>query len=243
MLIFCRSVGGAINDFGFEMPGGELPRPQYVVFADTGSEMPHTYATVERIKDMCIEGSLPFETVRYETPLHEKYLKDNSVPLVGIRSCTSRWKIDPIKRFMRSIVGNGRGKVIANVWLGISTDERRRATPSKNKWTARCYPLLELNMSRNDCNHYLGKNGFGEVKKSGCFMCPYQSAKQWAKLKKNHPELFDVSLEMEKRAIEVRGFRGGLWHSDRSIQAFNSSHTLVDFGLEMKCDPGGSCFL
>lgn len=225
---------------------GELERPDYVVFADTGSEMPHTYEVVEIMKERCKEAGLEFVTVKAKKPLDEAYFAKGGLPVIGIRSCTSKWKIEPINRFMRSIVGMGRRKILAISWIGITTEERRRATPSTNQWTSRRYPLLEKHMSRDDCIYYCEKRGI-TVKKSGCFLCPYQHAQQWAKLKREHPDLFARSLELEKKA-RAKGFKGGLWGSSRSIEAFNHTHTLDDFGFEIqvdseKCAVEGSCFL
>ncbi len=227
---------------------GELERPDYVVFADTGSEMPHTYELVEIMKKKCEEAELEFVTVQAEKPLHEKYLERGTLPVIGIRSCTSQWKIEPIKRFMRSIVGMGRRKILATSWIGITTDERKRASPSSDQWSTRRYPLLEKMMSRDDCIYYCEQKLGIQVKKSGCFLCPYQSPQQWGVLKREHPDLFDLSLELEKKAKSQSGFKGGLWGSSRSIEAFNHTHSLEDFGFEIqvnseKCAVGGSCFL
>lgn len=226
---------------------GKIEAPDYVVFADTGSEMPHTYSLIEIMKKKCEDAGIEFVTVAHHTPLHEQYLEREGLPVVGIRSCTSTWKIEPINRFMREKVGMGRGKVLACSWIGITTDERKRATPSNNQWTSRRYPLLDLHMSRDDCIHYCKEELGFVVRKSGCFLCPYQHSSQWNKLKLENPELFDLALEMERRA-KSRGFSGGLWGSRRSIEAFNHTHTLSDFGFEIevdaeKCAVEGSCFL
>ena len=226
---------------------GEIERPDYVVFADTGSEMPHTYRIVEEMKRRCEEANLPFVTVAHDQPLHEAYYDKGGLPVIGIRSCTSKWKIEPINRFMRSIVGMGRGKVLAEVWIGITTEERKRATPSTNQWTTRRYPLLELEMSRDDCIYYTRKRMKMKVEKSGCFLCPYQHAQQWNRLKATEPELFAKALMIEQKA-RSQGFKGGLWGSSRSIVAFDHNATLEDYGFSItieheKCAVEGSCFL
>ena len=249
MVLDFLSYGGGVQSTAMILLAieGKLERPDYVVFADTGSEMPHTYELVDHVEELCRNADLEFVRVAAEQPLHERYLERGGLPVVGIRSCTSTWKIEPINRFMRSIVGMGRRRVLANTWIGITTDERRRATPSNNQWTARRYPLLELHMSRDDCLHYLKLQGIN-ARKSGCFLCPYQHAQQWARLKKDHPELFDIALEMEKKAKATKGFKGGLWGSSRSIEAFNFDKTLEDFGFDIQvqgeiCATEGSCFL
>ena len=102
-------------------------------------------------------------------------------------------------------------------------------------------------MSREDCIQYLKKKGI-DAKKSGCFLCPYQHAQQWARLKRQHPDLFAIALEMERKAKATKGFKGGLWGSSRSIEAFNFDKTLEDFGFDLQtesetCAVEGSCFL
>ena len=66
----------------------------------------------------------------------------------------------------------------------------------------------------------------------------------------NHDVLegFNKALEMEQKAKQDRDFKGGLWGSARSIEAFNHTHTLEDFGFDIKtdaekCAVDGSCFL
>lgn len=249
MVLEVLSYGGGVQSTAMIelVLDGELSRPDFVVFADTGSEMPHTYELVEIMKEKCDKADLPFVTVKADKPLHESYIEKSGLPVVGIRSCTNKWKIEPINRFMRSKVGMGRRKILATTWIGITTDERKRARPSENQWTSRRYPLLEKDMSRSDCEYYLEKKGI-VAKKSGCFLCPYQHAQQWAKLKREHPDLFQIALEMEQKAKQDRDFKGGLWGSARSIEAFNHTHTLEDFGFDIKtdaekCAVDGSCFL
>lgn len=243
------SYGGGVQSTAMILKclDGSLERPDYIVFANTGSEMPYTYDVVQEVKQLVEAEGIPWVEVEHHTPLHEAYLESNGLPVIGVRSCTSKWKIEPINRFMRSIVGMGRRRILAQVWIGISTDESKRATPSTNQWVERRYPLLDLNMSRDDCSHFLKSHGM-EVKKSGCFLCPYQSAHQWSKLRREYPDLFAVALAMETNAKEIRGFRGGLWGSRRSIIAFDSDVTLEDFGFDLevqaeKCSTQGSCFL
>jgi len=244
------SLGGGVQSTALLLKclNGEYPMPDHVVFSDTGSEMPETYAVVKKLQDMC-EGKVPFEWLKdgnKETwKLHEYYLSRGTLPVIGIRSCTSKFKIDPIKRFQRTIVGMGRGKILVESWLGISTDERRRATQPEAKWTRNKYPLLEMNMSRDACKRYNEEHFNMKVDKSGCFCCPYQHARQWTELNFKYPELFQISVAMEAEAKLKSAFRGGLYYSKESILQFQHSHTLLDFGMEIenKCDPSGGCFL
>lgn len=62
----------------------------------------------------------------------------------------------------------------------------------------RRYPLIEAEMSRQDCKDIIGRHGLPEPIKSGCFFCPYQSRRQWQQLRRQHPDLYCKALTLEK---------------------------------------------
>ena len=245
------SLGGGTQSTAMILmiQAGLLEKPDLVIFADTGAEMPYTIDMIARCKEIVLEQGIDWATVRSpKGDLHEVYHASSGLPLIGFRTCTTEWKIRPIYRKIREYVGMGRGKVLAASWLGITTDESHRARESEHLWIERKYPLIDLGYSRQDCVKYCEDLGF-QVEKSGCFMCPYQRKAQWEILARDHPELFDFALDMERRA-KANGFTGGLYRSNDSIERFNHSHTLADFGMtleksdhQLDCDPGGSCFL
>ena len=236
----------------------KIPKPDVVVFADTGSEMESTYKTVKQIKKLCEENNIKFETVYSNfqkgkvigrAKLHEWYLEYQRLPMVGNPRCTFQFKIYPVRRYLKTLVDKKQPKPWASQSLGITTDEIRRMRESELKWVANDFPLIDLNMSRQDCINYIEKNyPYLTVSKSGCFMCPYQSAKSWIRLKVEYPSLFDYARDMEI-AAKNNGVKRGLWGA-RSIEAFDHNVRLSDFGFEMgqplyddaSCDSGG-CFL
>ena len=82
-------------------------------------------------------------------------------------------------------MGNKRGKLLAECWLGITTDEERRRTKSNVKWCGITFPLLDnFRVSRQDCLDRLNQAGL-EVNKSGCFHCPYAGTTFYNDLKIN----------------------------------------------------------
>lgn len=184
---------------------GSIPKPDLVVFADTGSETEQTYRHVEEwAKPFCIQHDIPFEVVTsYHGKLHEYYRQQENIPMIGFAKCTADFKIRPIRRRMREIVGKGNGKVLVKIWIGITVDEHRRRHPSDVQWVQNCYPLLDVHpMTRLDCISYLAQNGV-DVGKSGCWLCPYAGKKHFKKLKAEHPDLFRYAMEMED-ATEAR---------------------------------------
>ena len=247
------SYGGGVQSTAMILMSldGVLDRPDMVVFSDTGSEMPSTYNTVDRIEEICNSQDLDFYRVKADTPsikkpLHEWYLERGTLPMVGVRWCTDKFKVQPIRKFVQGFVDKSKPKPWMNAWLGITSDEARRATgESYVKYQVISYPILEY--SRTDCEKYIQENYPElEVSKSGCFCCPYSHKTAWMNLRKNHKDLFDKCLEMEDKARKG-GVKRGLW-GEKSIQAFNYTHTLVDFGVEIEeaersCDPAGSCFI
>jgi 3'-phosphoadenosine 5'-phosphosulfate sulfotransferase (PAPS reductase)/FAD synthetase len=255
------SYGGGVQSTAIILMAidGEIPRPDIVVFADTGSELPSTYSTVGAIHALCDQHGIPFEIVRSnfgestDLPgahdLHEWYLHYARLPMVGQPRCTFNFKIYPVRRFVKTLVDQSQPKPWVSQWLGITTDEAHRARESEVQWSESLYPLIDADLSREDCAAYISKHYPElEVSKSGCFCCPYQSAKKWIKLKVEHPDLFDISRSMEIAAAK-NGVKRGLWGA-RSIIAFDHDTRLTDFGFEIgqplyedfECDSGG-CFL
>ena len=223
---------------------GTLPRPDVVIFADTGSELPETIEHIEQVAKPYIENvlKLPFIIARsHRAPLHGDYMRLKAIPIVGVRSCTGNFKIDPQRREIRKIVGNGRGKLLAQCWLGITTDEARRKPAEKDPreplWIEKTYPLLDLiPTSRDECIALNEKHGWN-VAKSGCFCCPYQGTKTWQELKRDHPDLFAIALEMERIKQENKPGRMGL-HQDKPLS------TIEDIVLDASmCDSGAGCFI
>jgi len=229
---------------------GKLPKYDYVIFADTGSEQDHTLDTVSWIQED-LEDSMDtdFITVRKEgLPLYQQYMEDGRVPKVSDPRCTDKWKIRPIQKFIRSVVDEHLPKPWAEMHLGITCDEAHRQRESHVQYLENKFPLIELGWTRNHCKAYLSTEYPQlNVKKSGCWHCHYQPKSEWAKLRRNDPEKFAIALEMEQRA-KANGVRMyGLW-GGKTIEGFDNTHTLEDFGFDLgpgdfDCKTEGSCFL
>ena len=226
-------------------------KADFAIFADTGSETPSTYATIAALKARCEAAGLLFYTVASEHgKLDEYYLERAKLPMVGVVWCTTKFKIAPIRKQVRAHLaehGLDQGpKPWAITYIGITCDERQRMHPSDVLWSVNEFPLVDMDMTREDCKQFLLSNHPDlAVSKSGCFCCPYSGPKSWAKLRREHPELFAKALLMEQTA-QADGVGRGLW-GERSILAFDSDVTLADFGIgisldDSTCDSGG-CFI
>lgn len=227
---------------------GKLPKPDIILFADTGSEDQKTLDHVENVARPFVEDVLgiQFEVVRsHRGSLHEDYMRLGRIPVIGARSCTGNFKILPQRRRVREIVGNKRGILLAQFWLGITTDEDRRRAESDVQWAGLKYPLLDdFPVSRSDCIAINEKYGW-DVVKSGCVICPYQGARTWRKIRDEQPEWFAIALEMERLAQERckeegRTLRTGLC---REWPISDLDNLPAKYDDDSSCDSDAGCFI
>lgn len=194
---------------------GKIAKPDFAVFADTQSEPKEVYDWLEKMKAWSeipvligTNGNLMEDTNRHRqgfttVPL---FTKDKGM---GMRQCTKVFKIDVVAKTLRYGLGykpRQRTRHQVTVMIGISTDEAQRMKPSRTKWITNVWPLIDLNLSRNDCVKIVEDSGLGTPPRSACIMCPYKRNDEWLHLKKNYPE------EFEKAAIwdeKMRGLKPG----------------------------------
>lgn len=90
-----------------------------------------------------------------------------------------------------------RGRV-AEQWIGFSTDEIHRVNDrQENLYTTKRYPLLDLGMSRKDCERWLRASGWGHTAKSACIGCPFHGNAQWRDLRDNHPDEWADAVDLD----------------------------------------------
>lgn len=162
----------------------------------------------------------------------------------GNRKCTARYKIEVVARELRKRGATREAPAV--VGIGISTDEIDRArtgVPKQQPWTTRVNPLLDLGLSRRDCERIVFDAGLPIPPKSSCYFCPFQGAAQWRDLRNNHPDLFARAEAMEDRINETRARLGrdriGLADPDRRLDDAIDDQLTLD-GID-GCNTG-SCF-
>ena len=167
------SLGGGVQSSVMALMAGEsLPPtgsggafnrvPDCAIFADTRWEPPSVYEHIE-----WLAGQLPFPVYVVDNgrSLREDvkaltnhsgsrryvdipvYLKgsDGEGDGIGRRQCTTNYKVRPIRRRIRELLGlRPRQRVPATttveLWLGISTDETIRMKDSRDRWMTNRYP-------------------------------------------------------------------------------------------------------
>jgi hypothetical protein len=129
------------------------------------------------------------------------------------RQCTSDYKIVPIRRKVRQLLGiAGRRSPktpVAEQWIGISLDEAIRMKPSFEDWQINRWPLIEKRMTRQECLRWLERHGYPLPPKSACIGCPFHSDRYWRRMRDSDPEAWADAVDVD-RAIRagIRGIRG-----------------------------------
>lgn len=214
---------------------GEIgPMPDLCIFADTDAEPAAVY---EQVRWLSSGNVLPFPVRTVSAGSLKGELdaacagdaRADGRPPFFVRSpkgklgqiqrqCTQDYKILPLSREHRRLLGfKPRQRIPAasvEVWIGISIDEVVRAGAAADAWACNRYPLLELRMSRRDCEQWLTKKGYPVPSKSACTFCPYRSNAEWRLLRDNDPEAFAEAVRVDEaiRGMHKHGrIRGELF--------------------------------
>jgi hypothetical protein len=94
-------------------------------------------------------------------------------------------------------------------WIGISADEAERQKDSRVPWIKHYYPLIEKNMTRQDCVSWMLKNGYPEPPRSACVFCPFHSDKEWLRIK-SCPKDWNRVVEFERQLQDAASRQNAL---------------------------------
>ncbi len=123
------------------------------------------------------------------------------------RQCTGRWKIEPIRQWIRGeLIARGLRKSagIVESIQGISLDEWQRMKDSDVRYITHRYPLVEMRMTRSDCVTWLAAHDLPVPPKSACVFCPFQSINTWRELKRNGGPDWATAVEIDLAIRDVR---------------------------------------
>ena len=223
---------------------GELPQLDVVIHADTRWEHQATYAFAKQWTPWLEDHGIKVVTVGDRKQTAKVLSGKTDIPAFTInydkggrngqlrRQCTQRWKLQPIRRFIRAIqkgcvttpletrfVLAWRYRVpiydflrVSNAidpfsrvqqWLGISWDEFSRARTSDVKYIDNHYPLLDRQMTRGDCITWLESQGLPRPPKSSCVFCPYHSLSAWQELKRAGGPDWQMALAVDDSIREL----------------------------------------
>ena len=237
---------------------GEIgPMPDCAIFADTGDEPAEVY---DHLKWLMSPNVLPFPVhIARPRRLSEALMAGDDearIPCfvgkggLSKRQCTQNFKLKPIRRKIREILGvDPRGYIrpgSVESWVGISVDEAIRKKPSGLRFVVNRHPLIERFLSRKDCIRWLTDHDYPIPPKSACEFCGYQSNTGWLRRRAN-PESWARVVALDRwlrEPAQVARFRGELFlHKSRTpIESANlEEKDLPLFGGDFGQECEGMC--
>ena len=242
---------------------GTLPKDLYVVFANTGKEIPQT---LDFVKDCAekwdckihwleleISDERPVyrtKEVSYETasrkgePFEALIQRRKMLPNPVMRMCTQELKMNVMKRFMKD---KGH-KEWTNV-VGLRYDEPRRVAKqyrqndtSLNAWDSVC-PLYQDKITVKEILEFWQKNNFdlkltsenGQTTAGNCDLCYLKGTKTLTKIIKEKPDLADWWIAQEEKIDAT-------FRKDGSYINLIDLTKLEDKQIELFDDDSRSCF-
>lgn len=203
------SYGGGTNSTAMLIGLHERgERPDAILMADTGGEMPHTYAYIEVMNQWLESVGFPLLTVVRDAnkTLEEDCIGRNALPSItygGFKTCSQRFKIQPQTKWLNNWGPAkevwAKSEVITKL-IGFDFDEPQRANPFSDKKTVNEYPLIEWEWGREECIQAIARAGLPQPGKSSCFFCPNMRPSEIMRTAEQYPELGGRIIAMESNA-------------------------------------------
>lgn len=209
----------------------QVEKADYAIFADPGAEKPETYQHLRSLQSYSTNASgIPIIHSKRKNLFLDltgagvrKSGRFASIPAYANkgksqlrRQCTREYKTEVIDKEIRALYGlKPRQRYPeTEVWIGFTVDEAMRMSDSREKWRIKKYPLIDLGMSRNDCEKWLKDYGFAVPPKSSCVFCPYQNDERWKEIKAT--ESFDIVklVDSEIRNSTKKGIKEPIFLHD-----------------------------
>ena len=206
---------------------GEVPMVDCAIFADTGAEPKEVYVWLEWLRNelwfpvyIAKDNDLKEDII--ESTINEKkfagipfFMKNSETGKTGLmkRQCTSDYKIKPVIKKVRAILGYSKGQRVARdtkveMLMGISYDEMQRMKTNPIKYIENQYPLVERAMRRNHCIEWMEENNYPKPPRSACTFCPFHSNEEWRRVKQNKEEWDEVVKldEMLRHSVKMKDY-------------------------------------
>ena len=251
------ACGGGTNSAAVLVAFATLgQRVDLITFSNTKGEKPETYEFVAQLSEFCVGRGLPSITeLRSVSPkrgyegLEGMCRRLDIMPskVVGLKSCSQRYKIEPQEKFLNHWVPAkaqwASGKKILNV-IGYDAGEAHRAKILTNAKNDFWYPLIDWGWGREECVEAIKSAGLPLPGKSACFFCPSMKKTEVIQLSERHPDLFIRAIEMEDAALaggkynNVKGL-GRHWSWRELVEADSQQRKLIP---ENYCSTDCACF-
>lgn len=225
-------------------------RPDLILFADTGGERPETYEHLKIVSEWCVRNGFPeIITVQQVNRAGEKItlegicLKNKMLPSIayGYKGCSLKHKRAPQDKYVnnwpkaRQLWKSG-GKVTK--LIGYDFDEQRRAKIKDDEKYIYHYPLIDWKWGRDECIASIQREGLPLPGKSACFFCPSSKKAEVLALQKQHPDLMERAIQMEKNAnlTSIKGLGRSYSWSDLIYFSGNQGNLFRDTITDIDCE-------
>ena len=200
------SYGGGVNSTAMTIWMIQNGNPiDYIVFCDTGAELPETLEYVRTFNEWLRTYGLSVTTIARKEGLYDYCIRLRVIPFRQFRWCTNRFKIRPFGKFVADYLQ-------ATVYIGFDGGEESRVLNSETPVKGRkCkfervpydkkYPLFQNGIDRDGCLELIRNAGLPDPPKSGCFFCPFMTPQQYRIMKNDRPELFKRAMDLENMNI------------------------------------------
>ena len=190
---------------------GELEPLDLIITSDTGWERQVTYDARDFYAAWFRERGIRVEMIEGGDIRREGALEHIHMPFWtdtggGLqRQCTREFKVRPIKRKVREVLGYlpstppapAAGAV--EQWLGFTWDEVGRMRESDVAFMVHRYPLVEKRMTRDDCERFLAFHDLPVPVKSACVGCPFRRASEYLQMQQDAPEEWEQAVEFDEQ--------------------------------------------
>lgn len=212
-------------------------QPDYVVFLNTGIELPRQVHYVRQKLAPWVRESFGLDI----TEIHPKepfalQVKKRGVPFAPAgRWCCRTIKKEPFYLWLRD-----KGVKYLDLYLGYAADEeerfknaKRQVKPYARKFGVKVVhlhaPLLEAGITEKEAlsltkRHGLYNGLYDHFNRTGCYLCPYQSLDDWRALFWNFPRLFNAAKKLEEMSIREHG------------KTFRQDYTLAELEARFKSE-------
>jgi hypothetical protein len=204
-------------------------RPDAILFADVGNELPETYDYIPVLNEYLTANGFPqLQIVKYEPKkfkrdpydtLETDCLTKSMLPSLayGFKGCSNKWKVGPLDKWVKARYKahlKAGGQVARLIGYDAGAKDCSRGTSAKDSKQWRfIYPLREWGWDRDECIRQIKLAGLPEPMKSACFFCPSTQKDELIWLAHKHPGLAKRAIQMEDKAQDTLTSIQGLWRN------------------------------
>jgi 3'-phosphoadenosine 5'-phosphosulfate sulfotransferase (PAPS reductase)/FAD synthetase len=221
-----------------------------VLFANTGQEHEKTlefvrncdvefgFGTVWLEADVREAGKgsvarvVDFDTASRDGRPFEDVISKYGIPNAGWPHCTDRLKLQPMRSYIREVLGYKRGEY--DQCIGIRADEIDRMSPSASEQNIK-YPLVNWCVTKQMIREWWSQQAFDlEIPEhqGNCVWCWKKSDRKLLTLAKHNPEFFDFPMRMEETYHTVTLPKNGVIVSSGFFRGHKTSKDIIASSAE-----------